>query len=206
MEFPNNLRRYRDACRMNQAEVAKQLNINQAEYSRIEKGRRRIGTHLSKLAEIFGCDEDEILFAGGNMFGTEQIASSVDVYCLPSKFGGEAIQYKPVESKTPNPNFESGSEGVFCIFVNGDKNLPRLKHGDKLFCDPSKTPSDGDICVIEPNAQTQMLFVRIFDGRLQAFVSQLDRTNGQQDELISLADAKIIGVAIGVEFARSALT
>ena len=81
-----------------------------------------------------------------------------------------------------------------------------MKHGDKLFCDPSKTPSDGDICVIEPNAQTQMLFVRIFDGRLQAFVSQLDRTNGQQDELISLADAKIIGVAIGVEFARSALT
>ena len=46
MEYPNNLRRLRDARKLTQADVAEALGINQAEYSRMEKGRRRVGTHL----------------------------------------------------------------------------------------------------------------------------------------------------------------
>ena len=46
MEYPNNLRRLRDARKLTQADVAEALGINQAEYSRIEKGRQRVGTRL----------------------------------------------------------------------------------------------------------------------------------------------------------------
>lgn len=204
MEYPNNLRRLRDAMRLTQEQVAGELGINQAEYSRMEKGRRRVGTHLETLCKILKCEEGAILTFDQYQPMLAQPTHGVTVYARPLKYGGDAIRFDyPMESKALNPNFESGSDEIFCVFAYGDKNLPRLKHGDMLFCDPKKTPIDGDICAIHPKSNKETGLLRIFDSKLNLFITQQDMAIGQRDNTIDKSDVTIFGVAIGLEFSRN---
>lgn len=147
MEYPNNLRRLRDARRLTQADVAEALGINQAEYSRMEKGRRRIGTHLEKLSEILQADEDAILSPDQYAVGADA-PSHIPLYALP-ELDGESIRYDlSMTSQLPKPTCHTGGSRVFAILNPGNVMAPRLKHGDFLYADPDEEVRDDDLCVL----------------------------------------------------------
>ena len=65
MEYPNNLL-CRTAARLSQMKVAAALD--KSEYSRMELGRRQVGAHADKLAEIFGVSVEKLLeYKGSNL-------------------------------------------------------------------------------------------------------------------------------------------
>ena len=147
MEYPNNLRRLRDARKLTQAEVADALGINQAEYSRIEKGRRRVGTHLEKLSEILACEQDDIL-APDQYAGTIEPPHNIPLYALP-EMDGESIRFDmAMSSQLPKPSCHNGGDRMFAILNPGNVMAPRLKHGDFLYADPDEQVRDEDICVL----------------------------------------------------------
>lgn len=147
MEYPNNLRRLRDARKLTQAEVADAIGINQAEYSRIEKGRRRVGTHLEKLSEVLSCDQDDILAPDQYTAAPEQ-PQTIPLYALP-ELDGESIRFDlSMTSQLPKPTCHTGGSRVFAILNPGNVMAPRLKHGDFLYADPDETIRDDDLCVL----------------------------------------------------------
>ena len=146
MEYPNNLRRLRDARKLTQADVAESLGINQAEYSRIEKGRRRVGTHLEKLAEILACEQNDIL-APDQYAGTIEQPPTIPLYALP-EMDGESIRFDlAMTSQLARPSSHPGSR-MFAILNPGNVMAPRLRHGDFLYADPDETIRDDDLCII----------------------------------------------------------
>ena len=60
MEYPNNLLALRTAARLSQSRVADAIGVSQPEYGRIKLGRRQIGTHAQKLADLFEVDLDAL--------------------------------------------------------------------------------------------------------------------------------------------------
>lgn len=147
MEYPNNLRRLRDARKLTQAEVADALGINQAEYSRIEKGRRRAGIHLEKLSEVLSCDQDDILAPDQYAAAPEQ-PQTIPLYALP-ELDGESIRFDlSMTSQLPKPSCHTGGSRVFALLNPGNVMAPRLKHGDFLYADPDETIRDDDLCVL----------------------------------------------------------
>lgn len=146
MEYPNNLRRLRDAQKLTQADVAEALGINQAEYSRIEKGRRRVGTHLEKLAEILACEDAEIL-APDQYSGAVEQPHDIPLYALP-EIDGESIRFDlAMTSRLPKPACTVGPRS-FAILCNGNAMAPRIHHGDFVYADPDEPLRDNDLCVL----------------------------------------------------------
>ena len=146
MEYPNNLRRLRDARKLTQADVAEALGINQAEYSRIEKGRRRVGTHLETLADILACDDSEIL-APDQYSGAQELAPDVPLYALP-EIDGESIRFDlAMTSRLPKPACTVGPSS-FAMLCNGNVMAPRIHHGDFVYADPDEPLRDNDLCVL----------------------------------------------------------
>jgi transcriptional regulator with XRE-family HTH domain len=146
MEYPNNLRRLRDARRLTQADVAEALGINQAEYSRMEKGRRRVGTHLETLTKILTCENAEIL-APDQYAGTTDQSQDMPLYALP-EIDGESIRFDlAMTSRLPKPACTVGSRS-FAMLCNGNVMAPRVHHGDFVYADPDEPLRDNDLCVL----------------------------------------------------------
>jgi len=148
MEYPNNLRRLRDAKGLTQGQVAEQLGINQAEYSRIEKGRRRVGTHLNPLSKILKCNEDGILAPDQYQPTIVDLTEDIPVYALPEP-DGESVRFDmSMTSRIARPPLLVSAQNAFGMFNCGEAMMPRLRHGDFLFCDPDTEAKLNDICVL----------------------------------------------------------
>lgn len=148
MEYPNNLRRLRDAKSLTQGQVAEQLGINQAEYSRIEKGRRRVGTHLNALSKILKCNEDLILTHDQYQPLITDLPEDIPVYALPEP-DGESVRFDmSMTSRIARPPLLVSAQNAFGMFNCGEAMHPRLRHGDFLFCDPDIEARENDICVL----------------------------------------------------------
>ena len=58
--YKNNLRILRKTKGLNQAEISQHLAIGQAEFSRIEQGKRPIGQHLTAIAKALDVTPDAV--------------------------------------------------------------------------------------------------------------------------------------------------
>lgn len=146
MEFPNNLRKLRDAAGLSQAQIAEKLGVNQAEYSRIEKGRRRVGQHMNKLSKILKATDEQILSA--DQYQPTQMPEDVPVFALPEP-DGESVRFDmAMASKIARPPLLKDAQNAFGMFNCGEAMSPRLRHGDFLFCDPDEKARDNDICAL----------------------------------------------------------
>ena len=163
MEFPNNLRKLRDTASLSQAQVAEVLGVNQAEYSRIEKGRRRVGTHMAKLSDLLNATEAEILSPDQY----KPIAQSLDipVYALPEP-DGESVRFDlAMSSRIERPPILDSASNAFGMFNCGEAMSPRLRHGDFLFCDPDQEKRENDICALVLQRGNRLAaIVRQFSG------------------------------------------
>ena len=201
LEHPNNLRPLRAAAGLTQKEIAERLGVNQVEYGRMEKGRRRIGRHLALLSEIFTC-EPSVITEEQN-FSIPERPTALTLFALP-EIDGEGVRIDTqMTSTVPCPEILKSTAGAFAIFNHGNQMAPRLRHGDLLFCDPKAKLEHDDVCVISRPKNLRTGIVRIFDRPLNGFITQQDRMTGSNDEIIKKVEAQILGVVVGAQFHRS---
>ena len=124
------LKRMRTALNMTQAQVAEHLTIGQAEYARIEKGTRQIGTHAPALAKIFKVDLADIYENDPKPQTSEQV--DCEFYAFPTP-DGEGIYAQAMQSRCPLPPYDKAvGEWKACICP---MDLTKLKRGDLLYFD-----------------------------------------------------------------------
>lgn len=197
MDHPNNLRVLRNKLKLTQADVAAHLGINQAEYSRIEQGRRRIGTHLNSLMGLLDCQEDEILRPSKYEHPPET-DRDIPVYALPEPDGQSVRFDTAMSSRTERPPFLLEAPNAFSIFNCGTLMMPRLNHGDLLYCDPDTALAIDDLVVLVlMRGNRQIAVVRQYSGE-DMFTSLLDAEEQQLlDEIVMRAPV------LGIKLARS---
>jgi len=146
MEYPNKLRLLRDATDLNQKAIADQLGIHQAEYGRMENGKRRIGKHLEKLAGILGCTPADIISDSP----TSIVAPSemMDFFALPDEASGGVRYDRAMATQVERPPIMRGRDNAFCVLTPNMLMQPSLKTGDLCFCDPDEPLRDDDLCVV----------------------------------------------------------
>ena len=145
MEYPNQLRLLRDAQKLNQKQIAEHLGIHQAEYGRIENGKRRIGRHVDALTQILKCDANELVAAATVTAGST--FDFMDCFALPDESG--CIRFDlAMSTKVPRPPVMSERPKGFCMMAPSNDMEPILKMGDLCFCDPEEEPRDDDLCVV----------------------------------------------------------
>ena len=193
MLHPNHLRFLRDKVGLSQAEVAEKLNIHQAEYSKIESGKRRVFKHITQLCEILNCTEKDILKTD---LETALVSENIPVYALPTPTG-DAINFdKKMTSTAKRPVCLDESINGFAMFNNGTCVEPRLKHGDFIYCDPDETAIIGDICAVATMRGNKLVaVVREFMGN--------DKWLNHQTELVAeIIEPYMVAPVLGVIYAR----
>jgi transcriptional regulator with XRE-family HTH domain len=201
LEHPNNLRPLRANANLTQKEIAERLGVHQAEYGRMEKGRRRIGRHLGRLSEILSC-EPSVITEEQNLSVSER-PTALTLFSLP-EIDGEGVRIDgEMTSTVPCPEILKSTAGAFAIYNHGNQMAPRLRHGDLLFCDPKAKLKHDDVCVISRLENLRTGIVRIFDRPLNGFITQQDRMMGSNDEIIKKVEAQIRGVVVSAHFHRS---
>lgn len=190
MDYPNNLRSLRDAKGLTQAQVAEKVGLNQAEYSRIEKGKRRIGTHLKKLTAFFKCSDDDIL--ADNQ--PKEVSPDLPVYALPE---GDGVRFDlAMSSRTHRPVADCESPDSFAMFAQGDSMEPRLKHGDLVYCNPDADLKMHDLCaVVVKQGNRTVALLREYIGDNTFLRSKDDAEEVYEKELVQCAPAVIIRLA-----------
>ena len=163
MEHPNKLRLLRDATDLNQKAIANQLGIHQAEYGRMENGKRRIGKHLEKLAGILGCTPADII----SDLPTSIIAPSemMDFFALPDAASGSIRYDQAMSTQVERPPVMRGRDNAFCVLTPNMLMNPVLKTGDLCFADPDEPLRDDDLCVVVlESGNRAACFIRKFLG------------------------------------------
>lgn len=190
MEYPNNLRNLRDARGMTQAEVAEKVGLNQAEYSRIEKGKRRIGTHMKQLTAFFKCSEDDIL----TINKPKTLSPDLPVYALPE---GDGVRFDlAMSSRTTRPVADCEGPDSFAMFAQGDSMEPRLKHGDLVYCNPDLELQMHDLCaVVVKQGNRTVALLREYIGDNTFLRSKDDEEEIYEKELVQCAPAVIVRLA-----------
>lgn len=179
---------------MTQAEVAKHLNINQAEYSRIEQGRRRVGVHATTLSELFSCTADDLLrlpTALANIPSQEDLP----LYALP-EMDGESVRFDmSMSSRVDRPSWLQNAANAFSIFNCGHLMAPRLNHGDLLYCDPDEKAVINDLVVLVLKRGNRLAAIT------RQFVGDGVYTSGEGDESFD-GELEAVAPVVGIKLAR----
>lgn len=190
MEYYNNLRILRDRKGLTQAQVAAKVGLNQAEYSRIEKGKRRVGTHLKKLTTFFKCSDDDILADNQPTI----ISDDLPVYALPE---GDGVRFDlAMSSRTGRPFADCESPDAFALFAQGSSMEPRLNHGDLVYCNPDLELQMHDLCaVVVKQGNRTVALLREYIGDNTFLRSKDDQEEVYDKELVQCAPAVVIRLA-----------
>ena len=152
MEYPNNLRLLRDATDYNQKAIADQLGIHQAEYGRMENGKRRIGKHLEKLAEILGCTPADII--SDTPSAAKSPVEMIDFFALPAtccskhQAAGYIRLDRTMSTQVERPPVMRERINGFCVMSPDNSMAPTFQTGDLCFADPDEPRRDDDWCVV----------------------------------------------------------
>lgn len=163
MEYPNNLRLLRDATDFNQKAIADQLGIHQAEYGRMENGRRRIGKHLEKLAQILTCTPADII--SDTPSAQTSPVEMMSFFALPDEASGGIRYDQAMSTQVERPPVMRGRDNAFCVLSPNTLMEPALKTGDLCFADPDEPLRDDDLCVVVLEAGNRAFcYIRKFLG------------------------------------------
>lgn len=150
MEFPNNLLACRTAARLSQVRVAQELNVSQSEYSRMEIGRRQVGPHAEKLAEIFGVSIERLLEHSKLETAPPEngyTSTKLPVYGrrMVGRYCMLQFDEEPIEMVDKPSSLTAHAYGVY---VPGDSMEPRIKAGDLLYIEPHQPVRKDDLVVV----------------------------------------------------------
>ena len=149
MEYQNNLKTLRLMAGKRQADIAASLNIGQAEYSRIESGKRKITPHQPALAKAFGVKQDQITEEYvADVINSIAPAETLPVFGFPSPVGNGLNFNKQMMSKVDCPPDLAGVDGAYACFCFGDALRPKISNGDLAFVNPSIEPKIGSLVIV----------------------------------------------------------
>jgi transcriptional regulator with XRE-family HTH domain len=154
MLYGNNLRELRTKFNLTQIQISKLLEIGQAEYSRIESGKRRIYPHKSKLAEILKVTPDDIkeFTQSGELLDKPPQDQYLSVYGFPLPDGKGFDFTQQMMSKVDRPDVLSGVADAYACFCFGECLAPQINNGDIAFVNPSLNPKEGGLIVLRYQA------------------------------------------------------
>ena len=189
MKYPNNLLSLRNQKGLQQGEVALGIKMKQPEYSKMERGERRIGDHISKICSFFQVDIDAI---HGNQSNSASIRAKqtedLPLFGMPV-MNGEGVQlHKQFISYTMRPDYLDKNIDAYACFISGSMLSPRYEHGDLIYVDPSIKPQEGHFVVVQlkPNGKMIGLFrklIKISDRQMK-----FKTINPQREHILKNSD------------------
>ena len=204
MEFPNNLLACRTASRFSQMKVAKALGVSQSEYSRMELGRRQVGTHADKLAEIFGVTREKLLELQDTHLkvapsGNNHVTPKLPVYGQHVIGQHCTIRFDedPVEM-VDRPLPLASNKDAYGVYVHGDSMEPRVKTGDLLYVEPHQPVRINDLVVVGYKDH-EMREVMLYLGESKSKFL-LCRSKTDDRLAIDVTDIKTLERVSGVKF------
>ena len=154
MEYQNNLKSLRLMAGKRQADIAASLNIDQAEYSRIESGKRKITPHQPALAKAFGVKQDEVTeeYVADVINSTAQ-AETIPVFGFPSPDGDGLNFKKTMMSRVDCPPDLAAVENAYACFCYCNKLSPKISVGDLAFVNPNIEPKAGSLVIVRESGK-----------------------------------------------------
>jgi phage repressor protein C with HTH and peptisase S24 domain len=149
------------------ARLARQLNIDPSNASRIVTGERTLKrTEAEDIARLLGVPVTEVLVASGMPTDPPASALPPPAAALPAlntmpldvpvlgtaacSFGQGAFQLAPdVIDRVRRPPGVAGAADIYAIFVEGDSMEPRYEPGDLVYVSPHRPVRSGDYVVIQ---------------------------------------------------------
>ena len=137
-----------------QADIAASLNIGQAEYSRIESGKRKITPHQPALAKAFGVKQDEVTeeYVADVINSTGQ-AETIPVFGFPSPDGDGLNFKKTMMSRVDCPPDLAAVENAYACFCYCNKLSPKISVGDLAFVNPNIEPKAGSLVIVRESGK-----------------------------------------------------
>ena len=151
--YKNNLKGLRSGKGVTQTDISVALKIGQAEYSRIESGKRKIYPHKTKIAEFLKISEDDIVesLLDGTEVDRRALPPTLPVYGFPLPDGKGFDWTQQMMSKVDRP--ESCKEPTaYACFCFGGCLAPQINNGDLAFVNPTLEPREGGLVVVRYKA------------------------------------------------------
>ena len=196
--YRNNLRALRSERNVTQVELSKALEIGQAEYSRIEGGKRKIYPHKAKIAEFLKISESDIIeTSNGNEVDRPALSPTIAVYGFPLPNGQGFDFTQQMMSKVDRLPGCSNDKAYAC-FCFGDHLKPQINNGDIAFVNPDLKPREGGLVVVrfDANGQERGLLCQFSGTKAGKTVVSL----GDDEEVFDEAQCKIEPV-VSVQYA-----
>ena len=149
MEYINNLKELRSASKLHQSQAAEAIGIGQAEYSRMESGRRSVGYHKKAIAKAFGVKPDAIIERVKQDDSVFTTHTELPVFGFPIPNSNAFDFSKKMMSRVDCPPELESVEGAYAAFCYGDALKPKLSNGDLVFVCPSKEVKAGTLVVVK---------------------------------------------------------
>ena len=150
MKYPNNLLTLRNLKGLQQGEVAVGVKMKQPEYSKMERGERRIGDHLEKLTKFFKVAPNEIQ---SQQLQSQQYkhkyTEDLPLFGMPVQNGEGVQMHKQFVSHTIRPDYLVENLQSYACFIHGSTLSPRYEHGDLVYVDPNRQAKEDDYVVIQ---------------------------------------------------------
>ena len=154
MDYQNNLRRLRLAVGVRQSDIASAINIGQAEYSRIESGKRKITPHAAALAKALDVKEDEITEEYvADVINSIAPTETIPVFGFPSPDGDGLNFKKTMMSRVDCPPDLAAVEDAYACFCYCNKLSPKISAGDLAFVNPNIEPKSGSLVIVRENGK-----------------------------------------------------
>lgn len=156
MKYPNNLYLLRTNKGLHQTEVAEGVGLVQSEYSKMERGERRIGFHIDKMIKYFNVDSIKVY---GDVVQVDRRPiqkppkpdlEDLPIYGLPFPNGGEGVQIQQMLiSHCVRPDYLVGSKDSYACFVLDNNMNERFRHGELLYINPNLLIEIDDYVVVQ---------------------------------------------------------
>ena len=152
--YKNNLKNLRSGKAVTQTDISAALSIGQAEYSRIESGKRKIYPHKTKIAEFLKISEDEIIesLLDGTVVDRRALSPTLPVYGFPLPDGKGFDFTQQMMSKVDRPEILSDAVDGYACFCFGGWLAPQINNGDLAFVNPTLEPRSGGLVVVQYKA------------------------------------------------------
>ena len=150
MMYKNNLKNLRSGKTVTQTDISAALSIGQAEYSRMESGKRKIYPHKTKIAEYLKISEDEIMesLLDGTEVDRRALSPTLPVYGFPLPDGKGFDWTQQMMSKVDRPECCAGYVEAYACFCFGECLAPQINNGDLAFVNPTLEPRSGGLVVV----------------------------------------------------------
>lgn len=204
MKFPNNLHVLRSNKGLQQVEVSEAIGVGQSEYSKMERGDRKLGIHLEKLTKFFEVEQDCILSNASIIstkpveYETMPLIEDLPMFGLPLPTGEEGFQVqKKMFTHCVRPDYLVGVQSAYACFMLSKNMEQRYYYGEILYADPTLQVKENDFVVVQMEVGEKVIGLvrKVFEVTDRQY--KLSTLNPDNTEVFKNSDIKAIHKIVG---------